>query len=423
MNAAKPGFKLFAARSDRQAAMPFIMLTALIDMVSIGLIVPVLPALVGSFTGSQADQAFWYGVVTLAFSLANFFSSPMLGALSDQYGRRPVLLLGFCGLALSFIATGLATAVWMLIVVRLVSGAMQSNLAIANAYVADITAPEGRARRFGLLGAMFGVGFILGPVMGGLLGAVSLRLPFFVAGGLALTNLTYGYFVLPESLPAARRHAIHWRAANPVASLRGLTQLKGAGRLVAVIACSSLAQFVLYTSWVLYTTFKFGWGPLQNGWSLAAIGIMSALAQGLLLERLLRRFSPQRLAVLGMVSSTLAYALWGAATEGWMIFAIIFVNVFGPTVSASIQSIISGAADARSQGKTLGAVSGLNSLAAVVAPTLAAPLLVMVSHLPQGDWRIGAPFYFCALLQAAALLLAVAHFRRQRRERRMRAAV
>jgi len=423
MNAAKPPFKLIAARRDRQAAMPFIMLTALIDMVSIGLIVPVLPALVGSFTGSQEDQAFWFSVVTLAFSLANFFASPMLGALSDRYGRRPVLLLGFCGLALSFFATGLATAVWMLIVVRLMSGAMQSNLAIANAYVADITPPEGRAKRFGLLGAMFGVGFILGPVMGGLLGAVSLRLPFFVAGSLALINLLYGYFVLPESLPARRRHAIHWRAANPVASLYGLTQLKGAGRLVAVVACSGLAQFVLYTSWVLYTTFKFGWGPLQNGWSLAAVGVVSAIAQGLLLGRLLKRFSPQRLAVIGLVSSTLAYAAWGAATQGWMMYAIIFVNVLGATVSASIQSIISGAADARSQGKTLGAVSGLNSLMAVLAPTVAAPLLVMVSRLPQGDWRIGAPFYFCALLQGAALLLAVAHFRRQRRERGTRAAV
>ncbi len=398
--------------------MPFIMLTALVDMVAIGLIIPVLPALVGSFTGSQADQAFWYGVVTFAFGLANFFGSPVLGALSDRYGRRPVLLLGFCGLALSFFATALATAVWMLIVVRLVSGAMQSNLAVANAYVADITPPEGRAKRFGMLGAMFGVGFILGPVAGGLLGAIDLRLPFFVAGSLALLNLLYGYFVLPESLPAERRHAIHWSAANPVASLRGLAQLKGAGRLVAVVACSGLAQFLLYTSWVLYTTFKFGWGPLENGWSLAAVGVVSAIVQGLLLGRLLKRFSPQRLAVLGLVSSTLAYAAWGAATEGWMMFAIIFLNLLGATVSASIQSIISSAADARSQGRTLGAVSGLNSLTAVIAPVLAAPLLVMVSHLPKGDWRIGAPFYFCALLQAAALLLAVAHFRRERRLRR-----
>ncbi|MGP1680536.1 MAG: MFS transporter [Burkholderiales bacterium] len=399
--------------------MPFIMLTALIDMVAIGLMIPVLPALVGSFTGSQADQAFWYGVVTFTFSLANFFASPILGALSDKHGRRPVLLLGFCGLALSFFATALATAVWMLIVVRLVSGAMQSNLAIANAYVADITPPEGRAKRFGMLGAMFGVGFILGPVMGGLLGAISLRLPFFVAGALALLNLLYGYFVLPESLPAERRHAVQWRAANPVAALRGLAQLRGAGRLVAVVACSGLAQFTLYTSWVLYATFKFGWGPLENGWSLAAVGVVSAIAQGLLLGRLLKRFSPQRLAVLGLVSSTLAYVAWGAATEGWMMFAIIFLNFLGATVSASIQSIISGAADARSQGKTLGAVSGLNSLMAVIAPMLAAPLLVMVSHLEPGDWRIGAPLYFCGLLQAVALLLAVAHFRRERRALRV----
>ena len=417
MSPSKPRFKLFSARSEREAAMPFIMLTALVDMVAIGLIIPVLPALVGSFTGSQADQAFWYGVVTFTFGVANFFASPILGALSDRHGRRPVLLIGFCGLALSFFATALSTAVWMLIAVRLVSGAMQANLAIANAYVADITPPEQRAKRFGMLGAMFGVGFILGPVMGGLLGAIDLRLPFFAAGSLALLNLLYGYFVLPESLPAERRHAFHWRAANPVASLRGLARLKGAGRLVAVVACSGLAQFLLYTTWVLYTTFKFGWGPLANGWSLAAVGIVSAIAQGLLLGRLLKRFSPQRLAVLGMVSSTLAYAAWGAATQGWMMFAIIFLNLLGATVSAAIQSIISGAADARSQGRTLGAVSGLNSLMAVIAPVLGAPLLVMVSHLPKGDWRIGTPLYFCALLQAAALLLAVSHFRRERRAR------
>lgn len=410
-------FQLFAARRERTAAMPFIMLTALIDMIAIGLIIPVLPALVGSFTGSQADQAYWYGVVAFSFGLANFFASPVLGALSDTHGRRPLLLLGFCGLALSFFATALATAMWMLVVVRLVSGAMQSNISVANAYVADITPPEGRAKRFGMLGAMFGLGFILGPVMGGLLGAISLQLPFFVAGSLALINLLYGFFVLPESLPAARRHAFDWAAANPVASLRGLTQLKGAGRLAAVVACSGLAQFMLYTCWVLYTTFKFGWGPLENGWSLAAVGITSAIAQGLLLGRLLKRFSPQRLAVLGLVSSTLAYALWGAATAGWMMFAIIFVNVLGSTVSASINSIISGAADARSQGKTLGAVGGLNSLMAVIAPVIGAPLLAMVSHLDKGDWRLGTPFYVCALLQAAALALAVSHFRRQRRAR------
>jgi DHA1 family tetracycline resistance protein-like MFS transporter len=261
---------------------------------------------------------------------------------------------------------------------------------------------------------MFGLGFILGPVMGGLLGAIDLRLPFFAAGSLALVNLLNGYFVLPESLPPERRRTFTWKSANPVASLRGLAQLKGAGLLVAVIACSGLAQFVLYTTWVLYTTFKFGWGPLENGWSLAAVGVVSAIVQGLLLGRLLRVFSPKRLAVLGLLSSTLAYVMWGAATQGWMIFAIIFVNLLGATVSASIQSIISSAADPRGQGQALGAVGGLNSLMAVIAPVLGAPLLTLVSHLPQGDWRIGAPFYFCAALQAASLILAVTHFRRER---------
>ena len=394
--------------------MPFIMLTTLIDMVSIGLIIPVLPALVGSFTGSQTDQALWYGAVTFAFGLANFFASPVLGALSDAHGRRPVLLLGFCGLAFSFLATALAPALWMLIVVRLFSGAMQANMSVSNAYVADITPPEERARRFGMLGAMFGLGFILGPVMGGLLGAIDLRLPFFAAGSLALLNLLYGWFVLPESLPAERRRAFAWKSANPVSALRGLAQLKGAGLLVAVIACSGLAQFVLYTTWVLYTTFKFGWGPLENGWSLAAVGIVSAVVQGLLMGRLLRLFTPRRLAVLGLLSSTLAYLLWGAATEGWMMFAIIFINLLGATVSASIQSIISGAVDERSQGQALGAVGGLNSLMAVLGPVIGAPLLTVVSHLPQGDWRIGTPFFFCALLQATSLALAVTHFRRQR---------
>jgi len=408
---------LSPAAAKRPAAMRFIMLTVLIDMMSIGLIIPVLPALVGSFTGSQSDQAFWYGVVTFAFSIANFFGSPILGALSDRFGRRPVLLLGFCGLALNFFATAMSTALWMLIAVRLVGGAMQANAAVANAYVADITPPEDRARRFGLLGAMFGLGFILGPVLGGLLGHYDLQLPFFVAGGLALLNLLYGYFVLPESLPAESRRPFDWKKANPVVAFQGLTQLRGTGNLVAVIACTGLAQFVLYTTWVLYTTFKFGWGPMENGWALAVVGIMSVLVQGVLLGRLLKRYSPQRLAVIGLISSTVAYALYGAATEGWMMFAIIIFNLLGFTVAASIQSIISSAADASMQGQTMGAVSSLNSLTAVIAPVLGAPLLGMVSHLPKGDWRIGAPFYLCAGLQLAGLVLAFLHFRGARRNR------
>ncbi|WP_409035155.1 MFS transporter [Methylibium sp.] len=411
-----------AAPPRRAAAMRFILIAVLIDMVSIGLIIPVLPPLVGTFTGSQAHQAYWFGAVAFAFGIANFFGSPILGALSDRYGRRPVLLIGFCGLALNFFATALATALWMLIAVRLVGGAMQANAAVAHAYVADITPPEQRARRFGMLGAMFGLGFILGPVAGGQMGAIDLHLPFYAAGTLALLNWLYGYFVLPESLPKEQRRAIDWKRANPVSALRGLAELKGVGSLVAVLALSGLAQFTLHTTWVLYTSFKFGWGPLENGWSLFAVGAMSALVQGVLLGRLLRHFSAQRLAVLGLMSSSLCYLLWGAATEGWMMYAVIVANVLGFAASSSLQSIVSNAADASTQGQTLGAVSSLNSLMAVAAPVIGAALLGLVSDLPQGDWRIGTPYYFCAALQALAMLLALRHFRRQRATRHAAAA-
>jgi DHA1 family tetracycline resistance protein-like MFS transporter len=417
MSTPDPALKPSGGRRNRAAAMPFIMFTVLIDMMAIGVIIPVLPALVGSFTADKADQAFWFGMVTFSFSIANFFASPILGALSDSHGRRPVLLIGFSGLMLSFFTTAAATSVVTLIGIRLVAGAMQANLSVANAYVADITPAEQRAKRFGMLGAMFGVGFIVGPAIGGILGNVSLQLPFYVAGCLSLVNLVYGLFVLPESLPVGQRHAFDWRTANPFSSLRRLAQLKGAGPLIFVVAFCGLAQYVLYTCWVLYNTFKFGWGPKENGWSLAAVGVVSALVQGFLLGKFLKVMSVRRLAVLGLVSSTIAYAFWGAATQGWMMYAVIFVNLLGVTVSSSIQSIISSAADAQNQGKTLGAVGGLNSLMAVIAPAIGTPLLTAVSHLPKGDWRIGMPFYFCAVLQAAALLLTVLHFRSERRAR------
>ncbi len=395
----------------RPAAMRFIMLVVLIDMLSIGIIVPVLPSLVGSLATSTQSQAYWYGVIAFAFAIASFFGSPILGALSDAFGRRPILLIGFCGLAINFFVTGLATALWMLIASRVVGGAMQANAAVANAYVADITAPEDRTKRFGMLGAMFGIGFIAGPVIGGLLGGRDVHLPFFAAGVLSLVNLVYGIFVLPESLPVEKRRRFEFARINPLSSLKTLAALEGMWRLVGVIACTSLAQFTLYTSWVLYTTYRFGWGPTENGWSLFTVGVVAALVQGVLLGRLVKRYAARSLLVLGLVSSVLSYVAYGLVTQGWMLYVVIVAGFLGGIVSAVVQSAVSGATDARSQGQTLGAVTALSSLTAVISPLIAAPILANISHLPRDDWRLGLPMFFCAALQALALVFGVSHFR------------
>ncbi len=394
--------------------MRFIMVAVLIDMMSIGLMIPVLPHLVGQFTHSQADQAFWFGAVAFAFGIANFFGSPILGALSDRFGRRPVLLIGFSGLAFNFFMTAAATSLWMLVLVRLIGGGMQANIAVANAYVADITPASDRARRFGLLGAMMGLGFILGPALGGILGDLDLRLPFIASGSLAVLNWIYGYFVLPESLPKDRHTPFEWRKANPVSALRGLIDLRGVGPLVAVIALSTLAQFMLHSTWVLYTTFKFGWGPRETGWSLMVVGVVSVLMQGVLLKHILKRISPQRLAVIGLCSATLAYLAYGLATESWMLLLIIVLNMPSAATGSTLQSMVSSAADEKIQGRTLGAVSSLNSMMAVLAPVAGAGMLALVSHAPRGDMRLGLPFFVGGLIQFTALGLAVWHFQRQR---------
>ncbi|HET7526765.1 MAG TPA: MFS transporter [Burkholderiaceae bacterium] len=387
------------------------MIVVLIDMISIGLMVPVLPHLVGQFTHSNDEQTLAFLAVTLTFGAAQFCGSPILGALSDRFGRRPVLLLGFAGLALSFFVTAVATALWMLVAVRLFSGAMQSNMSIANAYVADISAPADRARRFGQMGAMFGIGFILGPVIGGVLGDIDVRLPFVVAGCMALVNWCYGFFVLPESLPPERRRPFEWRRANPVAALKGLAALKGVGPLVWVIAMASLAQFMLHMSWVLYTKFKFGWGPGQVGWSLFAVGVVSAFSQGVLLKPLLARFSPRQLAVAGMLVGAASYLGFGLATQGWMMYAVIVLGLLGGAAQASMQSIVSNAAEPSRQGQTMGAVASLGSLMAVLAPVVALELLRWVSHRPAGDVLIGLPFFVCSALQLSAAFVAWRFFR------------
>ncbi len=397
---------------SRRPAIPFILVTLLIDVMGFGLLLPVLPALVGEFTASRDAQTYWYGAMIVTFGLTQFVCSPLLGAISDRFGRRPVLLGSIAGLGTMFLLSALATSLTGLLLARVLGGVLAANFAVANAYVADLTAPENRARSFGLVGAAFGIGYIVGPMVGGLLGSIDIRLPFYAAAGLSGLNFLYGLLLVPESLPPERRKPIQWRRANPVASLYGLARLRAVGALVAVIALANLAQFILYSTWVLFTNFRFGWGPRETGLSLFVVGVMAALVQGGLLGRLMKTLGERRLVLAGLASGTLAYAAYGLTTVGWVMYVIIVINLLAFAIGPALNAIVSKAADPAEQGLAMGSLTSLSALMAVLAPFIGTPLLATVSHLPAQDWRIGAPFFMSALLSLLALVIASVHFRR-----------
>lgn len=401
-----------ASVAGRQAAVPFVLVCVFIDVLGFGLIIPVLPALIGSFTHDAAAQAHWYGWMTAGYGLMQFVFAPVLGALSDRYGRRVVLLGGIAGLGLDFLLAAFAPNLAWLMVARLVGGATASNFSVANAYVADVSPPETRAQALGKIGAAFGIGFIVGPVVGGLLSGIDLRAPFLAAAGLALINFAYGWFVLPESLPVERRTRFRWAKANPFSAIRGLFALHGIGPLVWVFALTMLAQFLLHSTWVLFTTFRFGWGPLANGVSLCVVGLSAAIVQGVLIGPIIRRWGEVKSAMVGMGSAAIAYVLYASATQGWMLYAIIAANALGFLVNPALQGLISKNVDPTEQGVTMGALSSVSSLLLVLGPLIGTPLLAAASHLPRTDWRLGGPLLVSAALQVTAALAAWIFVRR-----------
>jgi DHA1 family tetracycline resistance protein-like MFS transporter len=397
----------------RPPGIAFILVTVFLDTLAFGFVIPILPALVATMTPDKQSQAYWYGLLLGSFGFAQFFSAPLLGALSDRWGRRPVLLVSIFGVGLNFFITAISPWLWLLLVSRLIGGASGASFTVAGSYVADVTSPEERSRSFGLLGAMFGLGFICGPVLGGLLSPYGLRLPYFAATGLCLLNWLYGFFVLPESLPVNRRSEIDFAKANPFAALIGLTKIRGIDNLVWVVVLTAFPQFLLQSTWVLYTTFRFGWGPRENGFSLFIVGIAAAVGQTVLLGLLLRRLGDVRTALTGLASSTIAYVLYGLATQGWMLYAVILANLCGFAAGPALQGIVSKAVDPRHQGITLGSLNSISSIMSVVAPLVGAPILAAVSGLRPTDWRVGATFFVAAIAQVLALLQAITHFRRR----------
>ena len=400
--------------AGRQAGMPFILVVVFIDVLGIGIALPVIPMLVGLYTPSRELQAYWYGLLVVAYGVMQFFCAPLLGALSDRFGRRPILLWSLLGLGIHFLLLGLAPSLLLMLLARIIGGTAGASFSVASAYASDVTPPERRAKSFGMIGAAFGLGFIVGPMIGGLLGSVDLHLPFFAAGALSLINAVYGYLVVPESLPRDRRAPFALARANPFAALLALARHREIGRLVAVFALIVLAQLILQTSWVLYTHFRFGWGPRENGFALFCVGLVAAIVQGGLLSALLRRFGDVRLVLMGLTTGTCAYLLYGLAQHGWMMYAIIIGNFLSFAAGPALQGMVSNAVDPTEQGVTMGALNSINSIMFVVAPLIGAPLLALVSKMPPSDWRIGATFYVSAALQLVAMLMARRHFTARR---------
>src|SRR6202011_3866195 len=295
----------------RQPGIAFILVTVFLDTLAFGFVIPILPALVATRTPDKQSQACWYGLLLGSYGFAQFFSAPLLGALSDRFGRRAVLLVSIFGLGLNFLITALSPWLWLLLVSRLIGGASGASFTVAGAYVADVTLQHERSRSFGMLGAMFGLGFICGPVLGGLLSPYGLRIPYFAAASFSLLNSLYVFFLFPESIPPDRRLSIDFTKANPFAALIALTRIRGIGSLVWVVVLTAFPQFLLQSTWVLYTTFRFGWGPRENGFSLFIVGIASALGQTLLLSLLLRKLGDVKTALAGLASSFVAYVLYG----------------------------------------------------------------------------------------------------------------
>ncbi len=399
----------------RRPAIGFIFVTVVLAVLGFGLLIPVLPELVKQFkAGNVADGSHSYGVLVSVYALMQFFGAPILGSLSDRFGRRKVILLALAGSALDFVAMALAPTLAILFVARMVGGVTAGIISTANAYVADVTPPEKRAQGFGLMGAAFGLGFIVGPLAGGLLGSIDLRLPFWVAAGCAALNWLYGCFVLPESLAPENRRAFSWKRANPVGALVALKRFPAVLGLAESYFILTLAQMMLFSIWALYTGHRYHWEPWHVGLSLTLVGLVSAFVQAVLAKRILGRLGDPRGVILGLALSAVSQTLYGLATEGWMIYAIILCGSFAGIAGPAMQSYITKHVPANEQGAVQGVYSGLASLAGIPGPLIATWAFGWSVRPGQPAWLAGVPFFLAATLVLLALVLATRSFARDR---------
>lgn len=406
--------KSISAVRPSSNALLFILVTICIDAIGFGIIIPVIPKLIEELTGGGIAEAAIYGGWLMAvFSLFQFFAAPILGNLSDRYGRRPVLLLSLVAFGIDFLVTGFAPNITWLFLMRVLAGVFGATHPIASAFIADVSEPSKRARNFGFVGAAFSFGFIIGPTIGGALGEFGPRVPFFAAAGLAFANAAFGYFILPESLKPEDRRPFSLKRANPFGALAAMRQYSFVLALVGGIVLMQIAGMTLPATWPYYTMLKFGWSEADVGFSLALIGALGIVVQGGLVSRVARLAGESGAVYIGLVFTTVGFIGFALATESWMLLAVMAPAVLGGIAQPALVSLMTSQVPSNAQGELQGALSSLNSLTMIVTPLLMTQVFSYFSsdgapiHLP------GAPYILAAILSAGSLILIARAVRRE----------
>lgn len=393
--------------TTRKAAIGFIFLTLLIDVTGLGLIIPVMPSLIEKMIhGNVSEASKWGGWLTFSYAIMQFLFAPVMGALSDKYGRRPILLMSLLGFGIDYLFLSLAPSIGWLFLGRIIAGVTGASFTTAAAYIADISTNENRAQNFGMIGAAFGLGFILGPTIGGLLGELGDRVPFVVAAGLSLLNALYGYFVLPESLPKENRRKFEWKRANPLGSLLHLRKFPGIGGLIISLILVYIAGHAVQSNWTFFTIEKFGWSKKLIGISLGMFGLLIALVQAGLIRIVQPRLGNEKSVYIGLAFYTAGMLLFAFANQTWLMFAFMIPYCLGGIAGPALQAIISGHVPSNEQGELQGALTSLMSATSIVGPPLMTNLFAYFTRPGAPVQFAGAPFLLGAVLFLASTVLA-----------------
>lgn len=391
----------------KNSAILFIFITLLIDVIGIGIIIPVLPALIQEVNGgSISDASVVGGILIAAFSVMQFIFSPILGNLSDQYGRRPILLISLFGFGLDYLLMAVAPSLTWLFIGRIIAGIMGASFTTASAYIADVSPPEKRAQNFGLIGAAFGLGFIIGPALGGVLGDIGTRVPFYGAAILTLLNWLYGFFILPESLSTENRRKFEWKRANPLGSLQHLSKFPVILGLVSSLVVIYIASHATQSTWNFFTIERFQWDNKMVGYSLTVVGILVALVQGLLIRVINPRLGSEKSVYLGIILYSVGFFLFAFANEGWMMFVFLIPYCLGGIAGPALQGIMSSQVPDNEQGELQGALTSLISITSIVGPLLMTNVFAVFTKQDGLFYFPGAAFFLAGVLSLISGLLA-----------------